>query len=106
MPVELKQLATIKIDDQEYTGILTKVVTIAKVTCDNDHCQGNKTVEWEDGNPDAVPPEAYKLINVEDFIGMKRVFCSAKCLDHWLLFYKPLKAPHRQKAIQFPENGQ
>lgn len=118
MPVDIKQLVSVKVSDTE-NQLLDPAVTplkyvhSVKVVCDNPDCKrgpwnadekkekGVNVIEWNDIDPDSIPRDAWQILTVEDFKGNKKVFCCHGCLKHVLFTYQPLKPP-TDNVVEFP----
>lgn len=114
MPVQVKPVGTVFINEQKVVAPLVNISNIVTVTCDYENCRKEhfnpdtldkvrKTIEWDELNPEGMPDDFWKILTLADAKDSKLIFCSAGCLiKHLQTAYKPLKSPNKDNVIEFP----
>jgi hypothetical protein len=116
MPVKVKPVGTVFVNNEKVVAPLVSISNIVTVVCDFENCRKEhfnpetrdkvrKTVEWDELNPESMTDDFWKLLTLQNSNNEKLVFCSAGCVVKYLqTVYKPLKNPNKAQdnLIEFP----
>jgi hypothetical protein len=86
---------------------ITASITHVSFQCDNPLCKKNfggvpRSFSWQEekvqADADALPDDAFRILNVQLFDGRKFAFCCRQCVGTALDMLGPLKSPREQMS--------
>lgn len=111
MPVTVR--VNYKLDESKLSGgiiptdgILAQVTDVT-FTCDNPTCAKNfggkrRSFSWQaeqvQEDAEALPDDAFRIVNLELFDGKKYAFCGHECVVRALKFLDPLESPREKSS--------